>query len=238
MSDNLTALHSAEERLRAQTLAHIESNEELKDHIYIICEAMNVFWSFTHDHQHKDDDELTIQFLGIRLFNSASASIKLALSGYYQNAFQNLRDILETYFLLDYLRSDPAKISIWKAADRNQLMKNFGPAGIRAALDRRDGLKEQKRKAIYDLISSHATHATYKGFRLTKKKQLGTLGPFFSEDNLLAWMQEAAKMLTHAGIIYGMHFDSVPSALLGVKEKYFEDLRTWRQKYLELKPPP
>ena len=237
MISNLMTLHAEEERIRAETLAHIERTEELKDHLYIIGEAMNIFWGLTHDHPHKDDDDLTIQFIGIRLFNSTAASIKLAFSGFYQNAFQHLRDILETYFLLDYLRSNPDKLSVWKAADRKQLMKDFGPAAIRAALDRRDGLNEQKRKAIYDLISAHATHVTYRGFRLTTKNQLGEVGPFFSEDNLLAWMQEAAKMLTHAAFIYGRHFEGLSLALLRVKEKYLEDLGTWTRKYLEPKPP-
>jgi hypothetical protein len=237
MSNNLMTLHGEEERLRAETLARIERKKELKDHFYIIAEAMNMFWGLTHEHPHKNDDELTIQFLGIRLFNSAAASIKLAFSGYYQNAFQHLRDILETYFLLDYLRSNPDKLPIWKAADRKQLMKDFGPAAVRAALDRRDGFKEQKRKAIYDLISAHATHATYRGFRLTTKNRLGELGPFFSEDNLLAWVQEAAKMLTHAAVIYGTHFEGLSPALLRVKEKYLEDLGPWTRKYLEPKPP-
>jgi hypothetical protein len=237
MSNNLTSLHGEEERLRAETLAHIERKEELKDHLYVTGEAMNIIWGLTHDHPHKDDDELTVQFLGIRLFNSAAASIKLAFSGYYQNAFQHLRDILETYFLLDYLRSNPDKLAIWKGADRKQLMKEYGPAAIRAALDRRDGLKEQKRKAIYDLISAHATHATYKGFWLTTKNQLGEIGPFFSEDNLLAWMQEAAKMLTHAAVIYGTYFEGLSLELLRLKEQYLEDLGAWRRKHLEPKPP-
>jgi hypothetical protein len=184
MSDNLTTLHGEEERLRKQTLAQIEANQELRDHYYIIQEAMNLIFALTHDHPNKDDDELTIQFLGIRLFNAAASSIKLALSGYYQNAFQHLRDILETYFLLDYLRSDPSKIPAWKVADKKRLIAEFGPRAIRAALDRRDGFKGGKRKQTYDLISSHATHASYRGFRLTTRDNLGETGPFFNEVNL------------------------------------------------------
>jgi hypothetical protein len=36
---------------------------------------------------HGSEDELTLQYLGIRLFNAGAASAKLALSGYYQKAF-------------------------------------------------------------------------------------------------------------------------------------------------------
>src|SRR3981189_3260146 len=53
---------------------------------------------------------LTMQFLGIRLFNAAAVSLKLALSGYYQKAFVHVRDILETYFLVDYLRNNTTAI--------------------------------------------------------------------------------------------------------------------------------
>ena len=39
-----------------------------------------------------------MQLLGIRLFNAAASGMKLALSGYYQTAFQQARDIMETGF--------------------------------------------------------------------------------------------------------------------------------------------
>jgi hypothetical protein len=52
-----------------------------------VAEAMNAIYVFTHDHDHESENELTLQYLGIRLFNVAGASVKLALSGYYQNAF-------------------------------------------------------------------------------------------------------------------------------------------------------
>lgn len=236
MNDNLSTLHVEEERLRAQTLAHIAAVEELRDHLAIVRESMNIVWGLTHDHPHKTTDDLTIQFLGIRLFNAAGASIKLALSGYYQNAFQHLRDFLETYFLLDYLRSNTDKIAVWQTADKKKLTSEFGPGAIRTALDKRDGLTEGKRKQIYDLISSHATHATYRGFKLTTRNMLGEIGPFFSEVNLLAWMQELAKMLTHGAVIYSSHFRDVALPLLHVEEKFFEDLDGWKKKYLEPKP--
>jgi hypothetical protein len=65
-----------------------------------------------------NDDELTLQLLGIRLFNAAGAALKLALSGYYQKGFDARRDILETGFLVDYLTTFPEKIAEWKAANK------------------------------------------------------------------------------------------------------------------------
>ncbi len=102
-ADNLRSLHEHEETLRAQSLEAIAAEPALTDHLNIISEAINLIYAFSHDYQHQDDDELTLRLLGIRLFNAAGASIKLALSGYYQKAFDQVRDLLDTYFLVDYL---------------------------------------------------------------------------------------------------------------------------------------
>lgn len=78
--DNLETLHWEEERLRGEH-QKLASKEDLGDHIRMIREAMNMIWALLHEYQHKDEDELTMQFLGIRLFNTAAGS-KLAYSGY------------------------------------------------------------------------------------------------------------------------------------------------------------
>jgi hypothetical protein len=58
-----------------------------------------------------------------------------------QIAFSGLRDFLETFFLVDYLVSFPEKIQEWKIADEKQLRKEFGPAAVRVARGREDGLQ-------------------------------------------------------------------------------------------------
>jgi len=229
--DNLVTLHAEEERLRGAHLALTAGNEELTDHIHIICEAMNMLWAFTHDYARKNDDELTIQFLGIRLFNAAGSSIKLAHSGYYQNAFSALRDFLETFFLVDFLVSYPDKVSQWKTADEKALRNEFGPAAIRDALDKRDGFKEKNRKKLYDRISHHATHATPSGFKLTLKDSLGEIGPFYRPNSFISWAQEAVKMICNSGVVYGAFFKDVDLTLLRTKEHYIGELDRWKVKY-------
>ncbi|WP_298255067.1 hypothetical protein [Bradyrhizobium sp.] len=81
--DNLISLHDEEEAIRTDSLALVAKRTDLTDHLALIQEAMNVIWAFTQEHVHNSDDELTFQFLGIRLFNAAAVSIKLALAGYY-----------------------------------------------------------------------------------------------------------------------------------------------------------
>jgi len=160
-SDNLVSLHKHEEELRGKSLDEIGANGDLTDHWELVAEAMNVIFAFTHDHVHHSDNELTLQYLGIRLFNACGASIKLALSGYYQKAFDQLRDVIETYFLVDYLTTTPSEIAVWKDADKKARIAHFGPGSIRNALDKRDGYTTGGRKQIYDLISEYASHASY-----------------------------------------------------------------------------
>ena len=155
------SLHKHEEELRGKSLDEIGANGDLTDHWELVAEAMNVIFAFTHDHVHHSDNELTLQYLGIRLFNACGASIKLALSGYYQKAFDQLRDVIETYFLVDYLTTTPSEIAVWKDADKKARIAHFGPGSIRNALDKRDGYTTGGRKQIYDLISEYASHASY-----------------------------------------------------------------------------
>jgi hypothetical protein len=101
-----------------------------------VQEAMNIVYGLTHDHLHRSDDELTLQRLGIRLFNASAASVNLALSGYYQIAFAQLRDIVETYFLLDYFSTNKDKNC---CLEDGRPQSKFRPYVIRNELDKRDG---------------------------------------------------------------------------------------------------
>ncbi len=232
LTENLEALHREEDRLRGDHINLVTSRADLSAHLGIISKAMNMIWAFTHDHPHKSDDELTMQMLGVRLFNAAAASVKLAFSGYYQNAFSALRDFLETSFLVDYLRSNPDQISAWKVASKAEIKGKFGPNSVRQALDKRDGFKKEKRKELYDLISHHATHATPGGIKMTVVDALGEIGPFYSEANFQAWAEEAVKMLGGTGSFYCQAFSGISENLKLVRDDYYRDFYVWTQKYL------
>jgi hypothetical protein len=229
--DNLVTLHAEEERLRDASLKLIATRDDLKDHLALVHEAMNVIFAFTQEHVHASDDELTLQLLGIRLFNDAAASVKLALSGYYQKAFVHVRDIVETYFLVDHLRSNPDQVAVWKAATKKQRLTDFSPRRIRKALDKRDGYTEEMRKAIYDLISEHASHATYHGFQMASKDGLGKLGPFMDEAKLQAWLEEMAKRFGHAAVVLLSDFEGVDPRLDATRAHYLAAVNAWGKKY-------
>jgi len=231
MKDNLTSLHEHEEKLRIESLALIAPRAELSDHLALIREAMNVIWAFTQEHVHNSDDEVTMQFLGIRLFNASAESLKLALSGYYQKAFVHVRDILETYFLVDYLRSNPNKIAEWKNSTKRQRLKEFSPKRVREELDKRDGYKEDGRKFAYDLISENASHATYRGFHLTTQNGLGQIGPFLDEAKLQAWLEEMAKRFGHAAVILVADYEGMDHSLDLTRQHFLRTINEWGTKY-------
>jgi hypothetical protein len=226
-AENLKALHEHEETLRAESLAIIDKSATLKEHFRVVHDAMNIIYGLTHDHPHRSDDELTLQMLGIRLFNVSAASIKLALSGYYQIAFAQLRDIVETYFLLDYFRTNKDKIAVWKVAGKRDLKEKFAPYVIRDALDKRDGFKEKMRGELYGRLSAYASHATNQGFILTTKENMGQPGPFVTEKLLTAWLEEMIKLLGHGALVYAGHFEDVAPNLETVKKEYFDMMKAW-----------
>ena len=117
LPENLISLHKHEEQIRADSLCLIEAHKTLSDHLAMIYCSIAVIWALAHDHANASDDELTIQYLGLRVFNSTAASLKLSLSGYYQSAFALVRDIFETVALLDYLHTNPSQIAVWKTSD-------------------------------------------------------------------------------------------------------------------------
>jgi hypothetical protein len=232
-TDNLTSLHKHEEELRARSLAAIEADAALSDHWNLVADAMNAIYVFTHDHAHGSENELTLQYLGIRLFNAAGASVKLALSGYYQKAFGQVRDLIETYFLVDYLSTYPEEIDEWKCADRKKRISHFGPARIRNALDKRDGYTSGERTRIYHLISDLASHPSYPGISLTTTgpANMAAVGPFFDEKKLKSWLGEMAMRLSHAAVVLVSNPEGTDMKLLMTRKHYLEVVNKWWSKY-------
>ncbi len=237
-TDNLTSLHKHEEGLRARSLSAIKADAALSDHWNLVAEAMNAIYAFTHDHDHGSENELVLQYLGIRLFNAAGASVKLALSGYYQRAFDQVRDVIETYFLVDYLSTHPEKIDEWKRADKKKRISHFGPGFIRNALDKRDGYTSGKRKEIYDLISELASHASYSGITLTTTgpANMAQVGPFLDEKKLATWLQEMAMRLSHAAVVLVSNSEGIDAKLLMTRKHYLEVVNKWWLKYRSISP--
>lgn len=237
LPENLISLHKHEEEIRGDSLHLIEAHQNLGDHLSMIHQSMAVIYALAHDHTNATDDELTIQYLGLRLFNSAASSVKLGLSGYYQSAFAHVRDIFETVALLDYLHTNPGQIAQWKASDKQQRITQFAPRAIRNALNTRDQFSGNKRKEMYDRLSEYASHATAPGFQLLAPERLGKIGPFLSEKYLKAWLEEAVKFLVHGATIFMDHFPNVEPPLLLEKADFLDHTNRWRDKCMNISNP-
>ncbi len=232
LPENLISLHKHEEQIRVDSLRLIEKHKDFSDHLEMIHGSMAIIYALAHDHANPTNDELTIQYLGLRLFNSAASSLKLSLSGYYQSAFALVRDVLETVALLDYMKTFPDQIAVWEASDKKQRIAKFGPGAIRSALNERDQFPGNKRKEMYDLLSEYASHATVPGFQLLAPKGLGKIGPFLSQEYLKAWLGEAVKFLVHGATIFMAHFPKVEPSLLAKKADFLNQANKWREKYM------
>jgi len=215
---------STSEKLRAESMGLIKADPELAKRLAIVEKAMTLIFAYTLDHTARTDDERTVQMLGIRVFNAAASAVKLALSGYYQTAFAQTRDIMETGFLLDLFRTSPEKIATWKAADGETRRKTFSPVKVRTALDERDGDAEKKRAKQYNKLSELASHATYRGFRLTTRQGIGELGPFVEVMNLKAWLQEMVLRLGPAAVIFANLFPNAERKLENFLQEFGTEL--------------
>lgn len=231
--ENLELLHSEEERIRSKSIETIERVSHVKDHLFVIHASMAVIFAIVQGHKHRNDDEKTIQYLGLRIFNSCASVLKLGLSGYYQSAFAVVRDIYETVLLLDYFRSHRDRISVWESSNKQRRIKEFSPAVIRNALDKRDGNAGRRRKEIYDRLSEYASHATAPGFRLVAPEGLGKIGPFMSEKYLRALIEEAVKFAAQGGTLFIGFFKDVDEKLLLEKMHFLDQIDNWRRNYLK-----
>jgi hypothetical protein len=86
---------------------------------------MTLIDHFARGNAHTGHDELTVQSLGIRLFNSAAGAVQSLMAGYYQNSVMLHRDLLEVSFLLDYFHSNKERIAEWRQCTESERNKNF-----------------------------------------------------------------------------------------------------------------
>ncbi|WP_137044593.1 hypothetical protein [Pseudolabrys sp. FHR47] len=205
-------------------MALIIGNEELARRLEMTERVLGVLFAYSLDYVAKDDEEHTIQMLGLRLFNAGATSVKLGLSGYYQTALQQARDIMETGFLIDYFRTSPDQIAVWRTADRKTRRKLFDPFQIRVALDERDGDKEMRRATEYAKLSELVSHATARGFQFTARGRYGELGPFIDDFMLKAWLHEVVLRLGPATMLYATHFPEAPKEIIDAYRRVGADL--------------
>lgn len=234
LPDNLESLFKQEEDIRVKSILHINSENDLKDHLAIVYDSLNMIFDLTVPYEPILEDELTIQFLGIRLFNSVTCSLKLFLSGYYQNSVALQRDILETGFLLDYFSSNPSMISEWKSSNSKERYSKFKPTLVRDALDTRDGFKTKKREEIYSMMCEYATHPSFPGIKLVSPVGGARIGAFFDATFLKSVLEELTLRVPLSALVYMDHFKDLPQNYLKPKIEFLDKLKNWSVKYCKV----
>jgi hypothetical protein len=227
LQSNFEELHKNEKEIRTISILEINSQPHLKDHSDMLDVSLAVIRLFFMEYRSKNEEELIIQFLGARLYNSIVAALNLLLSGYYQCTTMIQRDILETGFLIDYFSKFRAEILKWKVCSEDERKKFFGPAKIRTKLDEWYGFKSQKRKQAYQLLCSLASHPSFQGFKLISKNKLVRLGSFFDEKLLRETLEELVKRVPLITIHF-IDFFEIPRDILFFEQK-LDFLKKWSQ---------
>ena len=199
---NLISLYAQEEQLYNIALGIISDDTNMQLHASAVESAMDIADVFRR-FDTNDEDLKVIQILGMRTFNAFGASLKLTLSGYFQNSALVMRDILETVFLLDLFRTDRTLIKKWRLADKKDRKRDFSPLKVREALDSRDGLTSKKRFEKYELFSELAGHPNMKSSLMMRPHKDGdaVIGLFMEKSSLEATISEMGHLAIQAGEI-------------------------------------
>jgi hypothetical protein len=142
------------------------------------------------------DDDVTMLRLAVRLINSSGAGGAAALSGYYQQAAGQVRDLIEVGFLLDLFRRDQKQINRWRVCGDKARRNNFSPFEVRKALRKLDGgTAIWDRDAAYELYSKHGTHIDPYSVVLMSPDMQTVIGPFPDKARILALGYDLARYL-------------------------------------------
>ena len=235
LPENLEILHKNEKIIRTNSILQVNSDPVLKSHLEIVYKSLDLIFILSISYKNQTEDELTIQYLGIRLFNSIISSIKLLLTGYYQGSVIFQRDILEVGFLLDYFLIYPEAISDWKNSSADDRFRKYRPSKIRKALDRRDGFADEKRTKKYRVMCEYGAHATYPGFIMVAPKKLVNIGPFFDLNYLRFVLQELSMNVPLFSLIYNIHFKNLPPEFEKKCRAFMDAAKKWAILFLKIK---
>ena len=226
--EHLQSLHDQEEVLRTKAREIVEGDERLGLHLVVVERAMDLAYLY-RQFPTEDEDLKVIQVLGMRTFNAFGASVKLALSGYGQNAALVMRDILETVFLLDLFRGDHAVIERWRLAERVHRMRQFSPRAVREALDERDGFTSGKRADLYRLFSELAGHPTMSSVLMMRPQVDGdaVIGPFIEAGSFEAAVSEMGRLAIQVGEVLDHFFPETWVDVIEARAGFARVHRSW-----------
>ncbi|MFJ5486615.1 hypothetical protein ACIKTA_02780 [Hansschlegelia beijingensis] len=232
--ERLASLHEAQLSLRDKAIDATLADADIGRHFTIVQGAMDVFEYFARQCT-SDIDLETIQLLGIRLFNDLGAAVGLIMTGYCQASTMQIRDALETTFLIDLFQSDRQRIAAWRALDDATRRKEYSAVKVRTILDDRDGFTERKRAQHYALLSGAGCHANPQAFNLLNPLGQGVvLGPFFEPGIFKGTIEELTKVAVLAAQKFVVFFNAMADRdSLRMRAEFHELARSWFEEYFD-----
>lgn len=230
--ENFSLIHEGEERIRRQSVLAIESDDDLSLHAKAVEGAVSTLRYYILRDGHRDEDDLFIRALGIRMANALTGAMTLLLAGYYQLSAMVTRDLVETSFMLEYFSLDRARLTRWRTCSDKERKTEFKPVAIRTELDKHHKHEGLKRAGAYELFSQLAGHPHPKGFAMLKgKDDLLQCGPFFDPKATLATLSELAKQSVAAGESFQALFTQSSREDYENKHGYFILRGRWLERF-------
>lgn len=225
-------LVAGQEFLRARSIEAIETSDALSSHADLIKATLDVIHHFILGRLSEEQDVLTVQHLGIRLFNGIAVAMNSAVTGYYQASAGQQRDLLETTSLVDLFSRDRSLIALWRTLDKKGRWARFKPVKVRTELDALDGFNSLKRAAAYELLSDLAGHPSVVGFQMLQAGEHGAhCGPFFEVTAMDAVLSELAKLALQAGSAFSGFFEPKNNTDLVIKLDFLEARGKWLERF-------
>ena len=216
-----------EDTHREQSLRAIDESQKLSRYAQIIDASIAVLSNLSATHKTVDDHAVPLQYLMAQILNSASASLSVLFAGYYQQSALLMRHMLEVGFLLDYLRSNPARVAEWRDFQREGLPPGFKTGKLMSALDKRDKLTVDGRKETYETMCILAAHPTPMSRRMIVSGGFRMVGPFFDARYLENNLGELARNLPFFALVAVAALQDTTPAVKQHCEEFRAKLRSW-----------
>lgn len=231
---NITELGRREAELRIQSLEAISADKMMSDHLDAVEAAMTAIMDHVRERPERSEHELIVKRLGIRLFNDLGSGLSQGLAGYYQQAWDAARDVVELQFLFDDFSGDTEKVKLWSTMTKAAREKEFKPAKVRERLDARYQHTGDGRRTAYQMLSTMASHPSPDGFVLTMPKDnLSETGPFYEERFLRALLGDMARHGLAATVNFTTLLPAGTPAEQHAKQAFAQRGGRWLATYME-----
>lgn len=194
-----------ETAIEQQHEAAILADPVLQKHVNMINLNLDFIDQLLRAYIHRSTDELMVQRLAVRCFNSGAAALRLARMGYYNQCLSLVRDIMEITLLLDLFKRDPASIKEWITLSPKERNRKFGACHVRMRLEEIDKKGEKTPRSLeqtYKQFCTYGTHASPESFVLISPNEMTQIGPFPDINRLKAMIEEIVRHLTLATNVF------------------------------------